>query len=554
MASYLIGQEGQFQGKALVLDQDRTIGRDAEKADLVLDEPSVSREHAKITKTEEGFVLENLSQTNPLSVNGKPLEEAYLLQEGDLVKIGENSFLFTNRAPEEKAPEEEAYETIFEEEAAKTPSYLLPEGALILKVVSGPNVGAEFGLEKNQSYVIGKDPESADIIFNDLSVSKQHARITLDPEGRAFIEDLGSKNATLVNSKKIKGKTEVSSKDFVALGNSIFLVIQGNEVLETIYTPLPKGAEIEEEKVGWKKRIIPTHYLALAGISLALLVGLGLGFFSLFTSRKVEIVQKDHSEEIKEALAKFEGVRFSFNPGQNKLFLVGHVLTRIEQEELLYSLKNLPFVESLENNLIIDELVWKNMNDLLMSYPSFRSVLVHGSKPGAFIISGYVPTIAEAQKLADYLNTNFPYVDQLKNAVVIETVLKVSIGSKIIAHGLSNIAFELSSGELILSGRFGSDEKTNFRRLIADLKKQPGIRSIKNIAFETTPDMARIDLSDKYKISGVISKDAKNVSVVANNQILNAGDFIDGMKVIEIKSNTIYLEKDGLKYKIDYKR
>lgn len=609
MASYLIAKEGPLKGLLLTLEDkaEYTLGRDKDSSDLVLEDAAVSRKHALIKKTKEGYSIENLSDTNPLLVNGTTIAAPHLLQEEDALKIGETLFSYSSKKPEEaeaeggkkepkaedkeestenegpeKAPEEakeeeeaaafagkedEAadeetlYDTIFEEGVEQEPLYTaLSEDALVLKVVSGPNVGAEFALEPNQSYVIGKDPESADIIFNDLSVSKNHARISVDQDGKAYIEDLGAKNPTLINSKKTKGKSPLSSRDLITLGGSVFLVVSGKEPLETIYTPLPKEAEIEEEAkaktkvVSWKNKIIPIHYLVLTSVAAIVLFGLSLAFFSLFKSHKIEIVQKDYTEEIQDQLAEFEAVRFSFNPAMYKLFLTGHVLTGIEQEELLYKLKGLSFIDNIDNNIIIDELVWKSMNDLLMNYPAFRSISIHGPEAGLFVVQGYVESVDDAQNLSDYLNANFPYLDKLKNETVIEAVLKIEIGSQLISHGISNVSFELASGELILAGRYGSDEKSNFKKLIKYLKKQDGIRIIKNIAIETTPDMAKIDLSSKYNVTGVIESDGENVSVVIKNKILNTGDYIDNMKVMEIKLNTIYLEKDGLKYKINYKR
>lgn len=591
MASYLIAQEGPLTGLILELeDRQYILGRDADIADFVLEEASVSRKHALLKQTEEGYTLENLSETNPLLVNGEEIKEARLLKENDTVKIGETTFLFTSSKPEEQIAEaeknlpekeelkedskasaqaeehnpeedlEEAiYDTIFEEGVEKdTPFEALPENGLNLKVVLGPNIGAEFALQKGHSYIVGKDPSTADIIFNDLSVSKNHARISIEDDGTVYIEDLGAKNSTLVNSRKIKGKTKLTAKDLAHLGSSAFLISSKEEEIETIYTPLPQEIEEELEEgkktLIWKKRIIPSYYLILAGLAASVLFGLSLAFFSLFKSEKIEIVKKDYQEEIKDALADFKDISFSFNPAAYRLFLTGHVLTSVAQEEMMYKLKALPFIESIENNIIIDELVWKNMNDMLLSYPSFRSVTVHSPKAGLFVVEGYVPTLNDAQHLTDYLNANFPYLDKLQNNVNIEAVLKISIGSQILAHGLSNISFELNSGELILAGRYGSDEKEHFKKLISYLKKQKGIRLIKNIAIETTPDMARIDLTDKYHVSGEVQSDHENVSVVINNKILNTGDFIDDMKIMEIKTNTIYLEKDGLKYKINYKR
>ena len=51
--------------------------------------------------------------------------------------------------------------------------------------------------------------------------------------------------------------------------------------------------------------------------------------------------------------------------------------------------------------------------------------------------------------------------------------------------------------------------------------------------------------------------DGRPYSVVLNSQTFNGkiftlGDTIDGMKTTSIEPDTILLEKDGLKYKINY--
>src|SRR5208337_2630439 len=105
-------------------------------------------------------------------------------------------------APEEPpAAEKEiaktAYDTIFEDIGAPSEmpfNLAVPEPPLILKVIGGPNAGAEIGLDKGRTFLLGKDPTTCDIVFQDLSVSRNHARITVTPEGIVELEDLGSKN------------------------------------------------------------------------------------------------------------------------------------------------------------------------------------------------------------------------------------------------------------------------------------------------------------------------------------------------------------------------
>jgi hypothetical protein len=42
--------------------------------------------------------------------------------------------------------------------------------------------------------------------------------------------------------------------------------------------------------------------------------------------------------------------------------------------------------------------------------------------------------------------------------------------------------------------------------------------------------------------------------VVINGRILRKGDSLDGMLITTIQSNVIYLEKGGVKYRIDFSK
>lgn len=645
MTKYLIATEGLLKGLILSLeDKDEyRIGRDPEIADLLLSDPSVSREHALIFKKDANFYIKDLTHTNPTFVNDELIIDSHLLEEGDEIKIGKTTFEYSSTPPEEKKEEDSekgderllseetknletiiepiepedkeseekkeslnieepikgeiveeekvssqeennlktikqkaeeedisAYDTIFEEETEEeVPFNLISENAFILKVISGSNAGAEFGMEKGRSYIIGKNPSSCDIVFNDLSVSKEHAKITIDSEGLCYIEDLGSKNGVIVNSKKIDTKEIISSKDLIVLGATTFIVLDPSQIQETLYAIPPPAyeekveekkeegiaVEAKEEETSWHKLIIPKKHLVIAGSLFTILFIIFMTFFSLFTSKKVETKHKEPNEEIKKAIEKFSDVQFSYNPAIGKLFLVGHILTAIDEQELLYNLQAVPFIESVENNIIIDEYVWKNMNDLLNSNTSWRSANIHSPKAGVFLVSGYVQSADQLTALSDYLKANFPYVDRLQNKVVIEDVLKSEIAGLIISNGLSAISYQLASGEVILAGRYAKEDSSTYEKLLDQLKKLDGIRSVKNAAVATTADLARIDLTAKYRITGIItSDDKKPVSVVANNKLINVDSSLDGMKITEIRENTIYLEKDGLKYKIDYIR
>ena len=69
-----------------------TIGR-LPGCDVVVDDPGASRQHARIRRTDEGFVLTDLGSTNGTLVNDEPVQE-HVLVDDDRITIGETTFQF----------------------------------------------------------------------------------------------------------------------------------------------------------------------------------------------------------------------------------------------------------------------------------------------------------------------------------------------------------------------------------------------------------------------------------------------------------------------------
>ena len=168
------------------------------------------------------------------------------------------------------------------------------------------------------------------------------------------------------------------------------------------------------------------------------------------------------------------------------------------------------------------------------------------------MLRGYVQTLEQAQALSDYLNLNFPYLDRLENQVIVETNLQMQVESILIEKGFNSVTYQLSNGELVLAGRVDQKKAHTFNTIIDQFYTVPGIRLIKNFVIYTKADTSRIDISSKYQITGYSKKDDQNMFVVINGKILSIEDVIDGMKITEILSNMVFLEKDGVKFRINY--
>ena len=575
MPAYLIAEEGPLTGLIIHFEEGNewVLGRDPDETDQTLEDPMVSRKHVICRLTAEGYLLENLSAVNPATQNGLVITEPVLLREGDIIQIGSTFFRFTEQAlesPSTPTPWEEPFHT----ENRPSSFDLSPEKGerWMLKVISGPNTGAEFSLGKGGTYIAGKDPSTCDIVFQDLSVSRQHAKITLTEEGQVFIEDLGSRNGILINGDLVQEKKELTSQDLLSLGTTSLLIIDREDTKETIYSPPPffpgtsplaiSQEPLDHEKTSsiepiaptadWKEMVISKKHLVVGGGFVAFLLVVFLSMFALFSSRPVALPSKHPSTLIQEALIPYPSVQFSWNEENGKLFLVGHVLTNINHQELSYTLAQLPFIQSTEDNIVVDEYVWQNMNALLSTNPSWQAISIHSPLPGKFVMRGYLQDASEAQALQDYMNRNFPYLDRLDNQVVVESILSTQIQGMLASGGYYAVAFQLSNGELILSGKTDANEKTHFQELIETFKGLSGIRLVKNFVVFSSADSSRTDLSGKYQVSGASMKDGKAYNIVINGKILAKGDMLDGMLITAIESDMVLLEKDGSKFKINY--
>lgn len=91
--AWLVMEKGDRPGQTFRLqDGDTTIGR-LGTCDVALNDPAVSRQHAKIRKEGEDFFVYDLAATNPVLVN-KQAVTRQLLVEGDRLEIGNTVLVF----------------------------------------------------------------------------------------------------------------------------------------------------------------------------------------------------------------------------------------------------------------------------------------------------------------------------------------------------------------------------------------------------------------------------------------------------------------------------
>lgn len=610
MAEVLVIQEGSLKGKEFALSgrENWILGRDPDLAQIVLEDPSVSREHVRISKAGLEYQLENLSETSAALVNGREVREPTIIGNGDLITLGEQTLRLESRPAqdsyqeepyelkpaeeamnpqeeENKAPEEtvtaetateERHDSIFGEEKdlpnkglAHINFDLLDSGKFLLKVIGGPNNGAEFSMNPGHTYLIGTDPASCDIVFHDTSVSRQHARVYVTDDKNIAIEDLKSRNGTLVDGKTIEARTPLSSNSVVTVGTSSFVIYDREGNMQTIISPLLpqivkalQKEEVEEkpleapvEALPPVKKEKPLGAFILIAIITGLFVLVATGVNSLFKSEPVEhVASSEVDTELQTAMGPFPDIKYSFNKSTGRLLLVGHVLTSTDKNQLLYNLQGLNFIKSMDDSaVVIDELVWQNTNDVINRNPSWKGISIQSPKAGQYILTGYLQNRKQADQLYDYISANFPYLDKLERQIVVEEDVVAQVTGLLNAQDIRSVNVQFQNGEVILSGGVPAQRQDLFLQLQDEIKKIPGVRQIRSQVSNLVKDASTINISDRYEVSGY-SQQGSKISIMINGRIVGKGDTIDGMLIKSISPNTILLEKDGVSYRIDYNK
>jgi pSer/pThr/pTyr-binding forkhead associated (FHA) protein len=211
-----------------VPDKGLVIGRDA-GCDVVVPRNEVSRRHAELAPTEDGYVVRDTS-SNGVYVNGERIQGSHRLARADVIRVGGEEFRFhadvLNPTPPSSSPSTKEgvvlrsdsltpslANTLFNQRVVET---TVREPLATLEVLNeGPSKGIRYAIRTPLAQV-GRGMNN-DVRLTDESVSEIHAKLERRDDGW-YVVDMNSTNGTYVSGSRVTGERRLDGAPDVRFG------------------------------------------------------------------------------------------------------------------------------------------------------------------------------------------------------------------------------------------------------------------------------------------------------------------------------------------------
>ncbi|CAN5341095.1 hypothetical protein BH09SUM1_BH09SUM1_22900 [soil metagenome] len=198
-----------------------SVGR-ARDNDIVIENLSVSRNHARIKLQDGKYILTDMNSANGTQVNGVRVSKTEVVHD-DQIMIGKHTMHFLNASEGAVAPMPGPNGDLGA--PPMTPSQALSAAATadmvgligVLTVTKGKQAGQEFRVYKPES-TIGRASEN-EVRLHDWFVSKKHGAIIRDGD-KYTLKDLDSWRGTTVNGSSIR-EVELREDDELVFGTTV---------------------------------------------------------------------------------------------------------------------------------------------------------------------------------------------------------------------------------------------------------------------------------------------------------------------------------------------
>ncbi|MCX7717672.1 MAG: FHA domain-containing protein [Candidatus Sumerlaeaceae bacterium] len=193
-----------------VFDKDIiSIGRSRDN-DIVVDNLSVSRNHARLRRQNGKYILTDLNSANGTYVNNVRVSKTEIA-DNDVITLGKYTIQFLNTV---LSDEELIVDALGADRTVVVER--TPQG--VLAVTKGKLAGKEFSLTKTET-TIGKAPNNDIVITDDWFMSKKQAVIRALSSGYE-LQDYGSYRKTRLNGAPLQGPVRLKPGDVIEFGST----------------------------------------------------------------------------------------------------------------------------------------------------------------------------------------------------------------------------------------------------------------------------------------------------------------------------------------------
>jgi pSer/pThr/pTyr-binding forkhead associated (FHA) protein len=206
-----IDRQGREVARVELATGELTIGRDADRQ-MVLPSASVSRRHARLVVTGAQPCIVDEGSANGVLVNGVRITVPTAVDSATRIDLAEFRL---------------QVESVLAGQVAASPGPVaerrsVPTGELVRLIAEGgPYDGRIFEVPLTDM-VVGRAVDN-DLVLDDPSLSRKHARIRRAGKNRIEVEDLGSSNGSFINGRKV-GRGSAGPGDQLRFGELAFRI------------------------------------------------------------------------------------------------------------------------------------------------------------------------------------------------------------------------------------------------------------------------------------------------------------------------------------------
>ncbi|MCS6911822.1 MAG: FHA domain-containing protein [Myxococcales bacterium] len=216
-------REGREVARVEIEAGDLTIGRDADRQ-LILSSPSVSRRHCRLRIDGSGPVIMDEGSANGVIVNGVRITAPTAVNQLSRIEVAEFRL---------------QVEPVGGPHPVGPAGVMHPPGGIAMPMAAagpvpdvvrliaegGPYDGRIFELPPLQEIAVGRAMDN-DLILDDPSLSRKHAKLRRLGGGRLEVEDTRSANGTYVNGRKVD-RAQLGPGDTLRFGELVFRIDGG---------------------------------------------------------------------------------------------------------------------------------------------------------------------------------------------------------------------------------------------------------------------------------------------------------------------------------------